>query len=205
MDSWLVFRSYRVILNQLTKRNDRSFKWFPKTSLIWGLPIRQEILNVSQISKAFHGICPPIFIQTWLQQYGRGAFFYSAHCSFSNPICFWSVWCSRAMMPGEIFTSFAEFQGIVSVNGFRLPIWLQELLQASSSFLWSFCFARICLVRGENLERRRTGCRPWGVGDDGRIGNLLKKTQCERGDVSQRKRIPIADGRIKPLEEIRTW
>ena len=31
----------------------------------------------------------------------------------------------------------------------------------------------------------RTGCRPWGVGDDGRIGNLLEKTQCER---SQRKR-----------------
>ena len=27
-----------------------------------------------------------------------------------------------------------------------------------------------------------------GVGDDGRIGNLLEKTQCERGDISQRKR-----------------
>ena len=24
---------------------------------------------------------PPIFFQTWLQQYGRGAFFHSAHCS----------------------------------------------------------------------------------------------------------------------------
>ena len=34
------------------------------------------------------------------------------------------------------------------------------------------------------------------------IGNLLKKTQCERGDISQRKRriyFPIADGRITPL------
>ena len=41
--------------------------------------------------------------------------------------------------------SFAEFQGIVSVNDLRLPIGLQELLQASLSFLWSFCFARICL------------------------------------------------------------
>ena len=27
-----------------------------------------------------------------------------------------------------------------------------------------------------------------GVGDDGRIGNLLEKTQCERGDISHRKR-----------------
>ena len=26
------------------------------------------------------------------------------------------------------------------------------------------------------------------LGNDGRIGNLLKKTQCERGDISQRKR-----------------
>ena len=58
---------------------------------------------------------------------------------------------------------------------------------------------RIRIVRGVNLEGWRPGCRHWGVGDDGRIGNLLKKTQCERGDISQRKRIiyfPIADGRI---------
>ena len=39
------------------------------------------------------------------------------------------------MIPGEIITSFAEFQGIVSVNDFRFPLGLQELLQASSSFL----------------------------------------------------------------------
>ena len=39
------------------------------------------------------------------------------------------------MIPGEIFTGFAEFQGIVSVNDFRLPIRLQELLQASLGFL----------------------------------------------------------------------
>ena len=39
-----------------------------------------------------------------------------------------------------------------------------------------------------NLEGWRAGRRPWGVGDDGRIGNLLKKTQCERGDISKRKR-----------------
>ena len=49
------------------------------------------------------------------------------------------------MVPGEILTSFAKFQGIFSVNDFRLPIWLQELLQASLVFLRSFCFARIRL------------------------------------------------------------
>ena len=145
MDSWLVFRRNRVILNQWTKRNDRSLNWFPKTSLIWGLPIRQEILNVSQIGITFHRICPPIFIQTWLQQYGRGAFFYSAHCSFSNPICFWSVWCRRTMIPWKICTGLAKFQGFVSVNDFRPPARLWELLQAPLCFLRSFCFARIRL------------------------------------------------------------
>ena len=36
---WSV-RSYRVILNQCTKWNNRSFKWLPKESLGWGLPWR---------------------------------------------------------------------------------------------------------------------------------------------------------------------
>ena len=39
------------------------------------------------------------------------------------------------MIPREILTSFAEFQGIVSVNDFRFPVGLQELLQASLGFL----------------------------------------------------------------------
>ena len=39
------------------------------------------------------------------------------------------------MIPGEIFTSFAEFQGIVSVNDFRIPVGFHELLQASLGFL----------------------------------------------------------------------
>ena len=49
------------------------------------------------------------------------------------------------MIPGEIFTSFAEFQGIVSVNDFRIPIRLQELLQVPLCSPRSFCFARIRL------------------------------------------------------------
>ena len=55
------------------------------------------------------------------------------------------VWCRRTMNPGKIFTGFAKFQEIVCVNDFRLPIWLQELLQALLCFLRSFCFARIRL------------------------------------------------------------
>ena len=45
------------------------------------------------------------------------------------------MWCRRAMIPGEIFTSFAEFQGIVNVNDFWFPLGFQELLQASLGFL----------------------------------------------------------------------
>ena len=63
----------------------------------------------------------------------------------NNTICFWSVWCWRTMIPRKLFTSFAKFQGIVSVNDFRLPIRLEELLQAPWCFLRIFCSARIRL------------------------------------------------------------
>ena len=49
------------------------------------------------------------------------------------------------MIPREIFTSFAEFQGIISVNDIRIPVRLQELLQSPLGFMWSFGFARIRL------------------------------------------------------------
>ena len=45
----------------------------------------------------------------------------------------------------------------------------------------------IRFVRGGYLEGWRTGCRHWGVGNDGRIGNLLKKTQC-KGTVNATKK-----------------
>ena len=51
---------------------------------------------------------------------------------------------------------------------------------------------RIRIVRG---RIRKAGCRPWGVGDDGRIGNLLEKTQCERGDILQTKKIYFSNRR----------
>ena len=52
---------------------------------------------------------------------------------------FRTVWCRRAMIPGKIFKRFAEFQGIVIVNNFGLPIRLQELLEAPLCLLSSFC------------------------------------------------------------------
>ena len=137
--------NWSVILSQWTTRNYWSFRWFSKTPFVRSFPIRQEICDVSQIGKACHGICPPIFIQTWLQQHCRSTFFHSTHCSLGNPICFRSAWCRRTMIPGEIFTWWAEFQGIVSVNDFWFPLRLQELLQASLCFLRSFCFARLRL------------------------------------------------------------
>ena len=97
------------------------------------------ICVVSQIGLTFHKICPPISLQTWWQQYCCGAFsFYSSYRSFSNPICSWSVWCRRAMIPGEIFTSFAKFQGFVSVNDFWFHCRLQELFASSFVFLVTF-------------------------------------------------------------------
>ena len=63
-------------------------------------------------------------------------------------------------------------------------------------------------VRGVNLEGWHNGCRHWGVGNDGRIRNLIKKTQCERGDISPKRRIYFSNSRWtnqNPLEEIKTW
>ena len=58
------------------------------------------------------------------------------------------------------------------------------------------------------LERWRIGRRPWGVGDDGRSGNLLEKTQCERDDISHTRRIYFINRRWTNrniLEKIRNW
>ena len=53
--------------------------------------------------------------------------------------------------------------------------------------VWPGLFFGYALYAG-GIWKGYTGFRPWGVGDGGRIRNLLKKTQCERGDISQRKK-----------------
>ena len=135
----------RVMSDHCSKRYHWSVKWHSEPPFVWCLPIKQEILNVSQKAVTLHGCRPPFFVQIWLQQYCRCPFFHSAHYYFCNPICFWSWWCRRTTIPGKIFTGFAKFQGVVSVNDFRLPRRLQELLQALLCFLRSFRFARIWL------------------------------------------------------------
>ena len=79
--------------------------------------------------------------------------------SLSNPICFWSDWCRRAMIPGDIFTRFEEIQGIVSENAFKLPIGLEELLKASLSFLWSFVLHWYDWIHWVATSCTTTACR----------------------------------------------
>ena len=47
--------------------------------------------------------------------------------------------------------------------------------------------SRIHFICGRNLEGWHIDCSSWGVANDGRIWNLLEETQCESGDISQRK------------------
>ena len=73
--------------------------------------------------------------------------------------------------------------------GWVLPYFFERSVKNPSiwkeSLTWIVPWIRS--VRGRNLEGWRTGCRSWGVGNDGRIGNLLKKTQRKGTNVSQRK------------------
>ena len=61
-------------------------------------------------------------------------------------------------------------------------------------------FLGYALYAGENLEGWHTGCRPWGVGDDGRMANLLKKELMRKRWYFQKETgkfiFPVADGRI---------
>ena len=145
MDSWLVLRNYRVILNQWTKWNNRSFEWLLKTSLVWSLPIRQEILNVSSarynipwnLSTNFH----PDLISTILQTYLFSLCALLFQQSHLFPICVVSTYNDSRKDLQRLF----QIPKICQCNDFRFPIWLQKLLQTPLCFLWSFCFARIWL------------------------------------------------------------
>ena len=76
------------------------------SSFIRCLPIKQDILNISQIAVTLHGIRQPFFhldlIATIQQMY----------CSVSSPISFWTVRERRTMILRKIFTYFVKLQGI---------------------------------------------------------------------------------------------
>ena len=62
-------------------------------------------------------------------------------------------------------------------------------------------------VEGDRNRKEMTK-KTKGVGNNGRIGNLFVGTQCERGDISQTRRIYFFQSQMdesKPLEKIRHW
>ena len=98
-------------------------------------------------------------------------------------------------------------------TGWALPYFCERPVKNPSiweeSLTWIFPWIRS--VRGVNLEGWHNGRTHWGIGKDGRIGNLFSKNQCKESDVSQRKwkiHFPVADGRIKFIgrdRELRTF
>ena len=84
------------------------------------------------------------------------------------------------------------WETILKDRSFRLVHWLSITLPncerpVENPSIWkeslTWLFLGYALYAGENLEGWRNG-RHWGVGNDGRIWNLLEKTQCKKGDIS---------------------
>ena len=75
---------------------------FPAHKMLLQNAVHYEVLNVWEITVTFHGMRPPIFIQTRVYKY-RGACVLPFLRSVSVR---WNV---DVQMPVEIFTSFAKF------------------------------------------------------------------------------------------------
>ena len=58
------FAHNRVMFDHCSKRYNWSAVVFSEPPFIGCLPVGQKILNISQIAATFHGIRPPVFIQT---------------------------------------------------------------------------------------------------------------------------------------------
>ena len=79
-------------------------------------------------------------------------------------------------------------------QSFRLVHWLsislslrktsQESINLERKYYLDCSLDTLCTR--ENLEGWHNGWRHWGVRNDGRIGNLLKKTQCKGSNISQK-------------------
>ena len=96
-------------------------KFPPRTERIQGTI--QEICDISQIGIAFHGICPPIFIQTWFITIRQRCLLLLCALLSQQPHLFLiCVVLTYTMIPGKIFTGLAKFKGIVSVSDFGFPI-----------------------------------------------------------------------------------
>ena len=115
----LFFCRNRVIFYYGAKRNHWSLDWFSKSPFILCFPILQEVLDITQVAVTFHRISPPFFIQAGLQQCRRSSLFFSAYRSRNNTVFPGSMGCGCTTIPGEL-SSFANFQGIVSLNDIGL-------------------------------------------------------------------------------------
>ena len=92
-------------------------------------------------------------------------FCYLRHFSWPN------VWREKHRVKGDL--------NHMKDRSFRLLHWLIITLfpqMTSQEFIilerkYSLKIPRLWIVRAGDLERRHTGCGPWGAGRDGRIGN----------------------------------
>ena len=83
------------------------------------------------------------------------------------------------------------FIGWVSPYTFEGPVKNPSIWQESLTWI----VPRISIVHGVNLEGWRTGCRPWGVRDDGRIEIYSKRLNAKEVIFPKKRRILLSSRR----------
>ena len=137
MQSRQVFGRNVVIFDRRSKRNNWAIEWYSEPPFKRCLPIRQEILNVSQIAVALHGVRPLFFIQTWLQQ---------NRMSLPSPCALLSRQSNLFLICAVLtyidsrkdLHNFCQIPRNCKCKWLLVPRRLQELLQALLCFLRSF-------------------------------------------------------------------
>ena len=97
-------------------------KWFSKSSLVRCSSICQEVLNMSQIAVAFHGIgLPFVFIQARLQQIHRCSFLFFPHTAISAIPFVSDRWRVEVRWIRDKFSQYFP-------NSNELPVWMTFFL-----------------------------------------------------------------------------
>ena len=102
-----------------------------------------EVINVSQITLTFHGMCPPFFIQTGLYKYRGSSLSHTAYCPFCH--------LSRFVGVLTYSDSTADLHRLCQIpvnylcKSLSDCLGFEELLQAFHCFLWFFCWTWISL------------------------------------------------------------
>ena len=101
MKSWWISRWNRMIFNHRSKRDYWPFESF----FIRSFPIRQEVLDISKIAKAFHWIIPPFFLTNPdCSNTADAPSLTQSNGSFSDAIGLGSMRCWGAVIPCWNFT-----------------------------------------------------------------------------------------------------